>query len=107
MTVDVDVEEFDYLDENSASQLRNNVMEILSKTKTGQHKLSITFKLKKSKLKFVFYDVGVSQMAYVDEFINNLLKLYRQREAFSHSRDHKVSMYYFLNKMHFQHRVRV
>jgi len=107
MTVDVDVEEFDYLDENSASQLRNNVMDILEKVPSKQRKLVITFKLNKSKLKFVFYDANVSQMAYVDEFINNLLKLYRQREAFSHSRDHKVSMYYFLNKMHFQHRVRV
>lgn len=107
MTVDVDVEEFDYLDENSASQLRNNVMSILEKVPSKQRKLIITFKLNKSKLKFVFYDANVSQMAYVDEFINNLLKLYRQREAFSHSRDHRVSMYYFLNKMHFQHRVRV
>lgn len=96
----------DYLTKANATYLRDTMMSNLVDNMDNK-RLAITLKMGESRLKVVFYHPILNMMQYVDEFINNVLKFTKRRECFSHSRDHKVSMYYFLNHMHYLDRVRI
>ena len=105
--VNIKVED-EYLTRANALYLRDIIMNALIDNGNSR-RLTINLRLSKSRLKLVFYirKPLLDIMNYVDEFINNLLGLRKRREVFSHSRDHKISMYYFLNNVHCQDRIRI